>query len=361
MRRLASLLLVCWAAAASGQNHPELDWRVIETPHFRVLFHQGLEDAAQRAARIAEEAYGPITGLYDYRPDGPVRIVLKDCDDYANGAAFYYQDAIEIWATALEHDFELRGTSDWLRNVITHEYTHIISLGAARRAPQSVPAAYLQYFGYKQERDRDDILVGYPDLLLSYPVMGTSVPMWFAEGVAQYMAAGAHHDRWDSHRDMILRQGVWHGTALSFDEMGVFGKCGFGNEYVYDHGYGLVLYIARTYGEQKIPALARAASGWRGLSFGHAVQQVLGVGPERLHADWMAWMKGEYDRQLAALGELREGEVVAELGFSNQRPAFSPDGRRLAYLSTRRQEMGPPQLVVREMDSGEEEVVAGGV
>ena len=139
---LLGLSLLC-SGKIGAQNHPELDWRVFETAHFRVLYHQGLEHAASRAAQIAEEAYGPITQLYGYEPSERVRIVLKDYDDYANGAAFFYHDTIEIWTTSLDHDYELRGTTDWLRNVITHEFTHIISLSIARKTSQRVPALYL--------------------------------------------------------------------------------------------------------------------------------------------------------------------------------------------------------------------------
>ena len=85
---LLGLSLLC-SGKIGAQNHPELDWRVFETVHFRVLYHQGLEHAASRAAQIAEEAYGPITQLYGYEPSERVRIVLKDYDDYANGAAFF--------------------------------------------------------------------------------------------------------------------------------------------------------------------------------------------------------------------------------------------------------------------------------
>jgi Tol biopolymer transport system component len=362
MRKLLALLLFVWGiGVALAENHPELEWQVLETEHFHILYHQGLEGAASRVAEIAETGYGPITELYAYEPDSRVRIVLKDFDDYANGAAFYYQDSIEIWTTALEHDYELRGTSDWLRNVVTHEFTHIISLGAARKAPQRMPALYLQFFGYQREKNRPDILTGYPDVLASYPVMTTMVPMWFAEGVAQYMAEGVHNDRWDSHRDMILRAGVLDGTALSFDGMGVFGKCGFGNEYVYDHGYGLVIYIAQTYGEEKIAELAREASNWTSLTFDQAIRQTLGVSSEELYADWIASMRLDYERQIEELGELREGEGVVDLGYSNRAPAFSPDGKSLVYHSTQKRHYGPHLLILRDLETEEEELLTAGV
>ena len=349
-------LLAC-SSAAWPQNHPELEWQLLETEHFRVLYHQGLEGAAARAAEVAEQAYGPVTRLYGYEPGSKVRIILKDHDDYANGAAFFFQDTIEIWTTALEHDYELRGTSDWLRNVITHEFVHIVSLGAARKGPQRVPALYLQYFGYQREKNRPDVLIGFPDWLASYPLMTIAVPHWFSEGVAQYQVDGARFDRWDSHRDMVLRVAVLNGGLLSLDDMGVFGKRGFGNEYVYDHGFALVRYIVRTYGEEKLAAICRAASKWSDITFRSAIEEALGVSSRTLYDDWRASMEREYEEQMGALGELRRGEVVSAEGFSNMWPAFSPDGSKLAFLSSRKRHYGLHALVLRDLKSGEEEVL----
>jgi Tol biopolymer transport system component len=360
--KLGFLLLLCLAVwPAWGQNHPELQWQVVETEHFRVMYHEGLEGAAARAAEIAEHAYGPVTRLYDYQPSDKVRIVLKDYDDYANGAAYFYHDTIEIWTSALEHDFELRGTSDWLRNVITHEFVHIVSLAAARRMPQRIPAIYLQYFGYEREKNRPDILIGYPDVLASYPIMNAVVPMWFAEGVAQYQVLGARFDRWDSHRDMILRTAVLDGGLLGFDEMGVFGKKGFGNEFVYDHGYGLVSHIASQYGEDKLAEICRAAAGWTRIEFDGALEEVLGKSSRQLYAEWRAAMEQRYEAQVADLGTQVAGEEIVGRGFSNRHPALAPEGERLAYLSTGTRDYGPHALVVRQLEEEEDEVLAAGV
>ena len=362
MRKLATLLLVGlvlgWTSASFAQNHPELAWQVVETEHFRIFYHEGLTGAAARAAHIAEAAYAPLTELYGYEPDGRVRIVLKDHDDYANGAAFFYQDTIEIWATSLDHDFDLRGSSDWLRNVITHEFAHIVSLGAARKGVQRVPALYLQYFGYQREKNRPDILIGYPDVIASYPVMGTVMPMWLAEGAAQYGTATTGHDRWDANRDMVLRSLVLADEQLSFEQMGVFGKQGFGNEYVYDHGFGLVRYIAETYGEEKVAELYRAASQWHTLAIDGACKKVLGKSADALYGEWIESMRQGYRAQVAALGPLREGERIVDVGFSNLRPRLAPNGEKLAYLSTRKRHHYPHGLIVRDLATGEEEIAA---
>ena len=355
-----ALASLCVALPVLAQNHPELEWQVLESEHFRILYHQGIEPMARRAVAIAEEAHGPLSSLYGYEPDGPVRIVLKDYDDYANGAAFFYHDTIEIWTTALEHDFDLRGTSDWLRNVITHEYAHIISLGAIRKGSQRTPAAFLEYFGYKKEKNRQDVLTGAPDRIVAYPLANTIVPMWFAEGVGQYMAAGIHHDHWDSHRDMILRQAVLDDQLLTYEEMGVFGKRGFGNEFVYDHGYGLVTHIARTHGDEVLAQICRSLGEWSSLNIDRAIEQATGIPAREVWRNWREAMRQKYETQVADLGELRQGEIAIDVGFSSTRPAYSPDGESLAYLSTLKSDSGPHALVVRDMATGDDEIIAAG-
>ena len=60
---LILLTLSTQALAQFDANHPELNWRVIETEHFKVYYHQGLEKLAPRAAQIAEDAYSPIASF----------------------------------------------------------------------------------------------------------------------------------------------------------------------------------------------------------------------------------------------------------------------------------------------------------
>src|SRR6187551_2805049 len=102
-------------------SHPELDWFTIETPHFYINYHSGTERTANTIAKIAEEIYGPITSLYKYEPKEKISFIVNDVSDIANGATDYYGNRIEIFASSM--DYDLRGTHNWLRNVITHEFT----------------------------------------------------------------------------------------------------------------------------------------------------------------------------------------------------------------------------------------------
>ena len=230
-------------------NHSELDWKTIETEHFIICFHDETERSARETALVAEEVYDEITSLYNFRPSTKTRIIIKDVDDYSNGSAYFYDNKIIIWAKPL--DYDLRGSHRWIQDVITHEFTHIVQLGASMKYSRNVPGMYLQMLSYEEEK-REDVLYGFPNKIVSYPIPGTSVPPWFAEGTAQYMFKDAHYDYWDSIRDMILRDRLLNQNLLSLDEMNTFGKKGIGNESAYNQGYSLTKFIVDKYGEKSL-------------------------------------------------------------------------------------------------------------
>ena len=87
-----------------------------------------------------------------------------------------------------------------------------------------IPGGYFQLVKYEPEK-RQDVLYGYPNTLVSYPIPGSAVPPWFAEGIAQFMYEGATFDFWDTHRDMILRDRTLNNNLLSLNEMNTFGNC----------------------------------------------------------------------------------------------------------------------------------------
>ena len=52
-----ALLSAPRAAAQEDFNHPELEWKTIETAHFLVHYHQGAGRTGRTVAKIAEEIY----------------------------------------------------------------------------------------------------------------------------------------------------------------------------------------------------------------------------------------------------------------------------------------------------------------
>lgn len=335
---------------------PSLKWYTIETEHFEVLFHhdstgRGSSRTAQAVARIAEEVYEPITSLYQHRPE-KVSIILKDFEDYSNGAAYFFDNKIEIWAPSL--DSPLRGDHNWLRNVITHEFTHMVQVQTAMKASRQLPFFYVQVLDYEDVK-RPDVLYGYPDVIVTYPVPVLSNPAWLAEGTAQYQRAFLNYDRWDTHRDMLLRTRVLAGEEMSLDEMGGFySHSSLLREGVYNHGFAFTHYLANTYGEDVLRRVSTELSKWTNWNVQRALQDATGVPGSKIYDDWMRTLRSEYETRTADIrARLVGGELVEEDGFSNFYPAFSPDGRRLAYVSNLGEHFNLMSLYVVDVETGE--------
>jgi hypothetical protein len=327
---LLSVILVFTALTANVEawNHSEIDWKTIETEHFAVHFHEEVEASAFEVARIAEEIYEPITKLYNYRPE-KIHIHVTDRAGLPEGAAYYYLNRIDIDTDDI--DFHLRGNADWLRNVITHEFTHMVSLQATMKMPRWLPAVYLQGFSFEKEK-RPDVITGYPNFTGSLPLSGESVPNWFAEGVAQYQCEAARHDLWDSHRDMVLRMAALADRLLTRDQMGVFGKSSADAELLYNQGFSLVRYIAGKYGEESLGELASGHGKiWR-AGFGGASKEVLGISEGDLYHAWKDEITAGYRDRISSISPGMDGSRIAGEGFFN----FSPVSDELGgiyYLS----------------------------
>ncbi len=341
-------------------NHPELEWRTIETAHFSVTYHEGIENSAKRVATIAEEIYAPITTLYEHEPENPVRFIVQDTDDISNGAAYFYDNKIIIWA--LPMDYDMRGTHNWLRDVVTHEFTHIVSMQAAMKFNRKIPAFYLQWFRYEKEQ-RDDVVRGFPNGVVSYPYSGLTTPLWFAEGVAQYNSEKFRYDHWDTHRDMILRERTLSNSLLSFDDMAVFGKIGIGNESVYNQGYSFVSYIVRTYGEKSLSGIAKALSSKRPVTISGAIEKATGVNGDRVYDNWKEELEEIYRSKTRLISEnLVNGRMINDKGTANFFPSWSPDGQQIAFISNKGNDyLFQTSLYLYSKKSGKVKTIASGV
>ncbi len=364
--RRSALVLVVTAVLATGvsgqqwYNHPELEWQTFETEHFLIHFHQGTERSAREAATVAEKVYGPITRLYNYEPPAKTHLIIKDVDDDSNGLAYFFENKIEIWARPL--DYDLRGSHRWIQGVITHEFVHIIQLAASMKFSHRVPGLYLQWIDYEDEK-REDVLYGYPNVLVSYAYPGVNIPPWFAEGVAEFMYPGASYDYWDSHRDMLLRDRVLGDNLLSLAGMSSFGKRGIGNESAYNQGFAFVTYLAQRFGPPVLEKIAREMSTPWAVSMNRALRRVTGTSGKQLYREWSAALEESYfQRTQAVKNNPVTGEVLVGEGTANMHPVWRPGWRSFAYLSNREFDyFGQTNLYLYDFATGKSEKLAESV
>ena len=158
--------------------------------------------------------------------------------------------------------------------------------------------AYIQKLGYEDEK-RDDVLYGYPNEIISYPISpGVSIPLWLAEGTAQHMYDELFFDYWDSIRDMLLRDKIINDKLFTFNQMNSFGKCGMGNELVYNFGYSLVEYISENYGDSSFKKISISMSNPFNYSINRAIKQSIGITGDELYNLWKIQLEKNIKKNL---------------------------------------------------------------
>ncbi len=129
MRRAALAALCLAASVARAQPYdPDFRWRTIETPRFRIHFHQGEEALAQDVAREAERAHALLAPRLRFSPRRTEIVVSDDQDDSNGSATPVPYDTIRLYAVPPSSFSELQDYRNWLRQLIQHEYTHILHL-----------------------------------------------------------------------------------------------------------------------------------------------------------------------------------------------------------------------------------------
>ncbi len=356
---ILSIIFLTKVNAQFTEFHPELNWLTIKGEHTVVHYHEEAERTAKTVLKIAEEVWGPITSLYQYQPE-TVHFVIKDIDDYSNGATYFFDNKIEIWASAL--DFDLRGSHNWLRNVISHEFTHMVQIQASLKTSRSLPAVYLQFLNYEDKR-RPDILYGFPNVIASFPLAGINIPSWLAEGTAQYMRREFNYDNWDSHRDMILRSYALDGNMLSWNQMGVFDKTSLGNESVYNSGFALTKYIAENYGEEKLRLISKNLGRLGTFTVDAAIKDAIGKDGKELYMEWQNYLTKDYNNRSAAVKtNLVKGGEIASEGFGNFYPIFSKDGTKIYYCSNKSGDYFSPSSIIQyDVKTKEEKNIKFGI
>jgi hypothetical protein len=106
----------------ADQPRPSAHWRVLQTPHFRVVFPAPLEREAQRVGATLERVR-PALGNTMGKPPKRTTIVLNDQSAISN-AYMALAPRREVWVTVPPAFSSLIGTGDWLTLLGVHETRH---------------------------------------------------------------------------------------------------------------------------------------------------------------------------------------------------------------------------------------------
>jgi dipeptidyl aminopeptidase/acylaminoacyl peptidase len=317
MRRLLVLLVLLGIAAEPlaaqggyfGQNHVQFRkfrWQVLKTEHFDVHYYPELEQVAEYTGQMAERAYERLRRVmnHEFRERKPILIygsrnefaqnnVIGDPGEGTGGVT----DALRQ-----RNMFFFIGDMREAERVLAHEMVHVFQFDIFARGRAGGGLQALAQVG---------------------------PPLWFMEGMAEYLAVGPEHPNTDG----VMRDAALNGRIPSIEEMTRRPDLFF----PYRFGQSFWGYVAGRWGDEIVGEVMNASTS---IGIDRAFRRYTGTDLEVLGEEWKEFVQNKYLPQIADLDRPRK---VAQALLNERRtgglipvyiaPTLSPDGRTIAFMS----------------------------
>jgi len=296
------------AAQYFGQNkvqYRQYDWRSIGSDHFEVYYYSGLDSLAIRVLDLAEKTHATLSVRMGHALGRRVPIILYGShNDFAqtNITPELIDPGTGGFTEALRNRVVLPFTGSYedLRHVVVHELVHAVMFDLLYQGNAASLIARQGFF---------------------------SAPLWFAEGLAEYLSLGL-----EANAEMWLRDGTIDGYLPPLPYAGGY--------VVYKQGQSAVGYLAQRFGEERLRDILQRMRAMR--NFDRAFERSTGMSVATFDAQWRDWLRKTYwptvqrkeDPEKFARRLTNHRKDTSNL---NTAPAISPQGDRIAYFSDRRQ------------------------
>jgi WD40-like Beta Propeller Repeat len=316
----STIVLFALIGGASAQNASlaSVPLNVIETPHFRVVFPPALEPYARRVGAAAEAVREGVIGVAGADP-GRTMLVLNSDGDITNGFSLASPRSSITLFTSFPRvgDFGMQW-QDWLRLLMSHEFTH---------------SAHLS------QQKRNFSLLG--NAIGEGNSSANIAPPWFVEGFATYAETKLSSGGRGRDASVLTEraQAALGGKFPSYGEISSGRYLETGNQYTY--GVGFVQFLLDRYSEPTARKVIDSYERqWFPWDFSDAWESVTGSRLQPLYNDWqqleLARAKADLERHkntgLPAGSSLKDafGRHVSS-DWRGQQLVFS--GGRTIYVS----------------------------
>ena len=286
------------------------DWMTYKTTHFTIYYYPDAERLVRTMADMAEIAYAKISSVLEHDIEKPTPLILyKSHGDFrqTNVILEPLGEGVGGFAELLKYRIVIpfTGSMDEFQKVITHEITHIFQYNILYRE------------------------------LLAHIYTGeflSSPPIWFLEGMAEYMA-----DHWDAQGRMVLRDAVIGNSIVPLTRLQDFGPLGSRVYLGYKEGQSAVQYLAEKYGRDKLSEILRDMGDSKSKDIDSALKNAIGVDLEEFDRQWQHAVKKQY--WPAIVDKQYPDSIGTDLtkenhkSYSNVKPVWSPSGDLIAHIA----------------------------
>lgn len=304
----AALALTAMPSSAAGQyfgrnkvQYEDFDFRILKSERFDFYFYPAESLATTDMARAGDRWYTRLSDLFRHTFDRKSIVLYADHPDFQQTNVV--GGAIGEGTGGITEGLRTRVVmphtgSYWdTDHVLGHEIVHVFQYNIAEAGPGGINR------------------------------LG-ALPLWLIEGMAEYLSIGRSHPL----------TAMWLRDALMRDDLPTIKQLNSDPKYFpYRYGQALWAYIGGRYGDRAVIDVFRTSLR---LGWDPAIRRVLGVNSDSLSKDWIASIKAQYSPIVAGRTNPDSvGQNVISVskrgGDYNVSPIVSPDGRHVAFFSSR--------------------------
>lgn len=245
-----------------GRNkvqYERFDWRVLKTDHFDIYYYGEFEEIAEIGAFYAEEAYEEYKQEFNHPITRRIPLIFYNTHlhfQQTNISPGFIPEGVGGFFEFLKGRVVIpyQGSLHQFRHVIRHELVHVFMVSAVYRI-------------YKNHRLR----------------AGPLPPLWFVEGLAEYLST-----EWDAQAEMIMRDAVINGNFFSLRNIYDI----YGSFLMYKEGQSFLMFFAEEYGKGRIVRLVK--DFWMFEDFSNLLEYAAGESIEEIDRKWELYEKQKY-------------------------------------------------------------------
>ncbi|OGU76522.1 MAG: hypothetical protein A2V93_02550 [Ignavibacteria bacterium RBG_16_34_14] len=306
-----------------GRNkvqYEKFDWKILRTEHFDIYYYDEMLDIAEIGADYAEEVYDELKVKMNNIVTRRIPLIFYNTHlhfqqtnttqgfipEGVGGFFEFIKGRVVIPSMGSLHDF---------RHVIRHELVHVFMTNKIYRV-------------LVDHREPADVLP----------------PLWFVEGLAEYMSTEV-----DAQAEMVMRDAILNNYFAGIDDIYNI----YGTFLMYKEGQNFLEFVEEEYGKEKVPLMLE--NFWMFSNFTKVIEHTIGKKIEEIDLEWLYYLKKKYYPLMGNRTPLENAsKKITEDGFNFSPVYYEKGDERYIYFVANRN--GYSSLYKLELDKNLEAV-----
>jgi Omp85 superfamily domain len=305
------IVLILFNQAAFGQlfffgrnkvQYNKFEWKILKTAHFNIYYYGEDKEIAEIGAGYAEEMYTELKVKLNEIVTRQIPLIFYNTHlqfQQTNTIPGFISEGVGGFFEFIKGRVVIpyTGSLEDFRHVVRHELVHVFM-------------ASKLYRELRDHRISTDI----------------SPPLWFTEGLAEYLSTKP-----DAQAEMVLRDAIISGYFYNLENISQI----YGTFLMYKEGQNFLEFIEQKYGKEIVPLILD--NFWMYSKFSKLLEYTLGKSIEEIDSDWEFYLKKKYYPLMANYSPIENAtRQLTDFGYNFSPVHFKDEGKDYIYFVANR-------------------------